>query len=69
VKLRELLRKIDLAIRPPQVHGEHGEGNRTIDNVDALASAPTEPLKGFDSAPGPTAPTNWVPSQQDARPH
>jgi hypothetical protein len=61
VKLRELLKKIRL--RPLQ-----GEGGKPIDNVDALASAPVDQLRGVDSGLGPTAPTNWVPSQQDERP-
>ena len=58
--LVEFLKKIRL--RPLSA------GERPIDNVDALSSAPVENLKGFESGPGPTAPTNWVPSQQDDRP-
>jgi hypothetical protein len=61
VRLQELLKKMRL--RPLQ-----GEGVRPVDNADALSSAPVENSRGFDSGPGPTAPTNWVPSQQDDRP-
>ena len=57
-RLRTLLKRIRL--QPLE-----GEGRRPIDDVDAHATAPVEALKGFDSGPGPTAPTNWVPSQQD----
>jgi len=61
VKLRELLRKVGLKLRPLQF------GGRPEDNVDAMATARgTENIGGFgDSA----APTNWIPSQQDDRPH
>jgi hypothetical protein len=61
VRFRDLLTRIRL--RPLQ-----GKGERPIDNPDALSFAPTENLRGVDSGPGPTAPTNWVPSQQDDRP-
>jgi hypothetical protein len=61
VKLRELLRKMRL-------RSLQGEGERPVDNVDAMATAPearADNIGGFgDSA----APTNWVPSQQDDRP-
>jgi len=65
VKLRELLRKVDLKLRPLQL------GGRPEDNVDAmkideLAAAPgAENVVGFGDS---LAPTNWVPSQQDDRP-
>jgi hypothetical protein len=55
VKLRTLFKKIRL-------RSLEGDGQRPIDNVDALASTPAAPLKGLDSGPGPTAPTNWVPA-------
>ena len=61
MKLRRLLGRI----RPRTLSGE---GERPMDTVDALSSAPAENLKGFDSGSGPTAPINWVPSQQDDRP-
>jgi hypothetical protein len=55
VKLRDLLKQIDLKLRPSQV----GERMRSVDDEvdDALAT-------GYSPAP-----TNWVPSQQDERPH
>jgi hypothetical protein len=54
VKIRELLSKINNALRPAHVKGE-GEG-------------PDQNLADeYLSATGP-APTNWVPSQQDERP-
>ena len=61
MKLRDLLHMFRM--RPLQ-----GDGQRPIDNVDGLSSAPAQDLKGVDFNPGPTAPTNWVPSQQDDRP-
>ena len=69
MKLRELLRRIDLSLRPPHVQEEGRESNRPIDNVDAIATAGYAPY-GFDSEGGgpQTAPPNWVPSQQDERP-
>jgi hypothetical protein len=62
VKLRELLTRIGL--RPLS-----GEGERPIDNVDALASAGSP--GHANTAQGDVAamaPPNWVPSQQDERP-
>jgi len=59
MKLRELLRKVDLRLRPVQV------GERQEDNVDALATVSGAHAGGFGET---TAPTNWVPSQQDDRP-
>ena len=63
VKLRELLRKVDLKLRPLQV------GGRPQDNVDAMkidaSAAAPENVVGFGDS---LAPTNWVPSQQDERP-
>jgi hypothetical protein len=61
VKIRELLKRIRL--RPLE-----GNGERPIDDVDALATMAGETLTSTGS-PGPApAPTNWVPSQQDERP-
>jgi hypothetical protein len=62
VKLRELLNRVQL--RSVQA----GDGERPVDNVDGLASAPVESLKGVTDVPA-VAPTHWVPSQQDERPH
>jgi hypothetical protein len=59
VKLRELLRKVDLKLRPVQV------AERPENNVDALATASGAHAGGYGET---TAPTNWVPSQQDDRP-
>lgn len=60
VKLRELLRKIDLKLRPLQL------GGRPEDNVDAMTTGHgAENPAGFGDT---LAPTNWVPSQQDDRP-
>jgi hypothetical protein len=57
VKLRELLKKIDLKLRPSQVEERMRSADDDVD--DALATA----------AWNAEAPTNWVPSQQDERPH
>ena len=62
MKLHELLNKVRL--RSVQA----GEGERPVDNVDGLASATVESLKGVTDVPA-AAPTHWVPSQQDERPH
>lgn len=60
MKLRELLRKIDLKLRPLQL------GGRPEDNVDAMTTGlGAENPAGFGDT---LAPTNWVPSQQDDRP-
>jgi hypothetical protein len=59
-KLRQLLKKLRLRSVEP------GEGERSVDNVDAIASAAS--LFTTPGAVGPGAPTNWVPSQQDDRP-
>ena len=59
MRLRELWKKVRL--RPLS-----GEGERPIDNVDALATMDGL-LQTNDSMPV-SAPTNWVPSQQDERP-
>jgi hypothetical protein len=67
VKVRESLKKFDLWLRPPYVHEEHGEGNRPVDNVDALTTVTHTLGTGAGEAPA-TAPPNWVPSQQDDRP-
>ena len=65
MKLRELLRKIDLKLRPLQL------GGRPEDNVDAMkidaraAASGAENVGDFGDS---LAPTKWVPSQQDDRP-
>ena len=61
MKIREFLKKFRL--QSVQV----GDGKRQEDNVDALAtSGHTHDF--VDSGAGPSAPVNWVPSQQDERP-
>jgi hypothetical protein len=60
MKLRQLLRKFRLR------SVEAGEGERSMDNVDAIATAGS--LYTTPTAVAPMAPTNWVPSQQDDRP-
>jgi hypothetical protein len=60
VRLRELLRKVDLKLRPLQL------GGRPEDNVDAMTTAHgAENIGGYGDS---LAPTNWVPSQQDDTP-
>jgi hypothetical protein len=62
MRLRELLKRMRL--RPLQ-----GEGERPVDNVDALTTAVDHSLITSDGGGGPVAaPPNWVPSQQDERP-
>jgi hypothetical protein len=63
VKLRELLRKVDLKLRPLQ-HGERPEEKVDAMKIDARSGA-AETVVGFGDS---LAPTNWVPSQQDDRP-
>jgi hypothetical protein len=60
VKLRELLKRMRL--RPLQ-----GEGERPIDNVDALTTGHALDTSSGGGVPV-SAPPNWVPSQQDERP-
>jgi hypothetical protein len=61
VKIREVLKKF----RPQSL--QVGDGKRQEDNVDALAtSGLTHDVADFGA--GPSAPVNWVPSQQDERP-
>jgi hypothetical protein len=57
--LGELLKK--LRLRPLEGEGERPEGN-----VDALATHVVD--SAGDGWAGASAPTNWVPSQQDERP-
>jgi hypothetical protein len=65
VKLRELLRKIDLKLRPLQVGERQGDKVDAM-KIDARSAAPgAENVVGFGDS---LAPTNWVPSQQDDRP-
>jgi hypothetical protein len=65
VKLRELLRKIDLKLRPLQL-GERPEDNVDAMKIDARAAASgAENVGDFGDS---LAPTNGVPSQQDDRP-
>jgi hypothetical protein len=60
VKIRNLLAKLQL--RPSS-----GEGKRSEDTVDALSASLHNVDPGAYGA-APSAPTNWVPSQQDERP-
>lgn len=65
VKLRELLRKVGLKLRPLQLDG------RPQDNLDAMkidARAAASGVENLASFGDSLAPTNWVPSQQDDRP-
>jgi hypothetical protein len=65
VKLRELLRKVDLKLRPLQHGGRPGEKVDAM-KIDATSGAPgAENVVGFGDS---LAPSNWVPSQQDDRP-
>jgi hypothetical protein len=68
VKIRETWKKFDLWLRPAQVHGEHGEVEQTVDSVDALTTI-TDSLGNPSGSVAASAPTNWVPSQQDERTH
>jgi hypothetical protein len=58
MKLRDLLRKI----RPVPLSGE---GERPVDNVDALAGAINHSQDPATGGGPVSAPPNWVPSQQD----
>ncbi len=55
MKLREVLRWFNDALRPPHVAGAPGEGRRP-NKDDALVTA------------AESAPLDWVPSQQDEGP-
>jgi hypothetical protein len=68
VKLRQLLKRFDLWLRPAHVQGDHGEGNRP-DNLDAMTTM-AGGFEGFNAGAAGHAdvPPNWVPSQQDDRP-
>jgi hypothetical protein len=69
MKLREAFKWLDDALRPTRVGGR--EYRRPIDKTDALAESGGNFSRGDESLSGaspPTAPTNWVPSQQDERP-
>ena len=59
MKLRELLTRFRL--KSVQV----GEGERSVDDVDARDSAAAWDAVGPDSD---RRPSNWMPSQQDERP-
>ena len=65
MKLRELLKKVDLKLRPLQV-GERPGDKVDAMKIDARSGAPgAENVIGYGDS---LAPTNWVPSQQDDRP-
>ena len=65
MKIRELLKRFDLWLRPAYVHGDHGDGNRPVDNVTALTTMGASEGFNSDAAGHADAPPNWVPSQQD----
>ena len=66
MKLRELLKRVDLKLRPLQV-GERPGDKVDAMKIDARSGAPgAENVIGFGDS---LAPTNWVPSQQDYRRH
>jgi hypothetical protein len=62
MKLRELLKKVNDSVRPQHVQGSGS--NRALDGKDDAAAT----FDAFGARAGDTAPTNWVPSQQDERP-
>jgi hypothetical protein len=66
VRFRELMRKLDLKLRPVKLDGQP---ERNVDAMKSDASAawspPAESVGGFGDS---LAPTNWVPSQQDDGP-
>jgi len=64
VSFRELLAKLNDIFRPPHVQGEDPLAD---DKIDALAPMAGSEIADLGFGVG-TAPTNWVPSQQDDRP-
>jgi hypothetical protein len=70
VKLRQLLKRFDLWLRPAHVHGDYGEDDRPLDNLDAMTTT-AGGFEGFNAGAAGHAdtPPNWVPSQQDRPRH
>ncbi|HJQ52085.1 MAG TPA: hypothetical protein VJ838_16425 [Gaiellaceae bacterium] len=64
MSFRELLAKLNDIFRPPHVQGEDPLAD---DKIDALAPMAGSEIADLGFGVG-TAPTNWVPSQQDDRP-
>jgi len=58
MKLRKLLKRIRL-------QALSGDGERPIDNVDALSGAVNHSADPTTGGGPVSAPPNWVPSQQD----
>jgi len=66
VKLRELLTKINDAVRPVHV----GDAEPSYDPLDARVTARAGNAGATTIGGGPApATTDWVPSQQDEEPH
>ena len=61
MKLRELLKRIRL-------RSLQGEGERPVDNVDALSGAINHSQSPATGG-GPVSARNWVPSEQDEGRH
>jgi hypothetical protein len=66
VKLRQLLKKINDAVRPVHAQGEGQSGSDPL--LDARVAARAGNAGGAGIGAGPAA-TDWVPSQQDEEPH
>jgi len=64
VKLRKWLTRLNDIFGPPHVQGEDRLADDQIDAMSTMVGSETADL-GFGVG---TAPTNWVPSQQDDRP-
>jgi len=64
MKLRKLLTKLNDVLRPPHVQRED---RSAVDKIDAMATMAGSEIANLGFGEG-TAPTNWVPSQQDDRP-
>jgi hypothetical protein len=64
VKLRKLLAKLNDIFRPPHLQGKDPLAD---DKIDALAPMAGSEIANLGFGVG-TAPSNWVPSQQNDRP-
>jgi len=65
VRFRELMRKLDLKLRPLKLDGPEDNVDAMKSDASAAWSPPAENVGGFGDS---LAPTNWVPSQQNDRP-
>ena len=64
MKVREMLKWLNDALRPPHVKGQEYEPS--VDKTTALTTMHvSNPMGGLGAE---TAPPNWVPSQQDEKP-